>query len=47
MYGWFLPRSAGNSEFLKIKKILKIHAARKMDAGADNKPGIFTLLYIQ
>jgi hypothetical protein len=39
-HGWFLPRSAGNSEFLKIKIFLKIHAARKMDAGADNKPRI-------
>jgi hypothetical protein len=32
----FLAPSAGNSDFSKIKKI---HAARKMDAGADDKPG--------
>jgi hypothetical protein len=36
----FLSWSVANSEFLKIK-IKKIHAARKMDAGADDKPGYF------
>ena len=33
--------SRGNSDFLKIKSKKKIHAARKMDAGADDKPGYF------
>ena len=33
--------SRGNSDFLKIKNQKKIHAARKMDAGADDKPGYF------
>ena len=34
----FLARSAGNSDSKKLKKV---HAARKMDAGADDKPGYF------
>jgi hypothetical protein len=37
----FLARSAGNSDFFKNKKILKIHEARKMDEGADDKSGYF------
>jgi hypothetical protein len=34
----FLPLSAGNSDFLKIKKT---NAATKIDVVADDKPGYF------
>ena len=34
-----MKKSRGNSDFSKIKNQKKIHAARKMDAGADDKPG--------